>query len=731
MTPPRASEPRPPASGLRRWLAGRTLRFRLITGLVALLAVACAVVGIVTYLALRQTLVSQIDAQLTAAGGRYASCMEANDAIEQAREAQQDGESGGGGPVPGQATPGPAPREQDCSAIPGLAAGTFGARVKSGVVTAQGVVGGKSHPTAADKAALARLTPAHHFYTMELPWLGADFRLIVVPGHDGDVLITGLPLTDMQSTLRKVELASIAVSAAVLLLTGIIGTAFVGLSLRPLRRVAATATRVTQLPLASGEVRLPERVPDADPRTEVGQVGAAFNRMLGHVESALTRRAASEARLRRFAADASHELRTPLAAIRGYAELARRHPGPVPADIAHALGRVESESARMSVLVDELLLLAQLDAGRPLASEPVDLTRLAIDAASDARAATPDHRWQLELPDEPVLVRGDEYRLRQVLANLLGNAGRHTPAGTTVTVALAEPDPAAGTVVLSVTDNGPGIPADLQPGLFERFVRGDASRSHATGGTGLGLAIVDAVTAAHGGNVGVTSRPGQTRFVLTLPSPADPASAPAPTPPPGSPDARPLRSGAGGSGHGADLYLGLLGMSTPAAGEPTGDMIEDYLDRLLVSLTGSPRQIRHTLAEVEAHLRDAVAEGIAAGLPEQTAQAQALERIGPVPPAGGPPVIVVRPSAALARRLVLTCALIGSVGLIAIGAASLAGRLLLAARGDLFMTAPWPPGSYTQADCARWLAGDPGTRSCVAAMLADHAGDFLLQARPG
>jgi two-component system OmpR family sensor kinase len=553
MTPPGASSPRPPASGLRRWLAGRTLRGRLITGLVALLAVACAVIGIVTYLTLKQTLLNQIDAQLTAAGGRYASCMEANDAIEQAREAQQNGESGGSGPAPGQTTAGVPPGEQDCSAIPGLAAGTFGARVKHGVVTAQGVVSGKSHPTATDKAALARLTPAHRFYTMGLPWLGANYRLLAVPGRDGDVLITGVPLTGTESTLREVSLALIAVFGAVLLCTGIIGTAFVRLSLRPLRRVAATATRVAELPLASGEVKLPERVPDADPRTEVGQVGAAFNRMLGHVEAALRRRAASEARLRRFAADASHELRTPLAAIRGYAELARRHPGPVPADIAHALGRVESESARMSVLVDELLLLAQLDAGRPLASEPVDLTRLAIDAASDARAATPGHRWQLELPDEPVLVRGDEHRLRQVLANLLGNAGRHTPAGTTVTVTLAEPDPSAAKVVLSVTDDGPGIPADLQPGLFERFVRGDASRSHATGGTGLGLAIVDAVTAAHGGSVGLTSRPGQTRFVITLPSLAGPADSTAPA---DGDAARPLPSGVPGSGQGRDLYLG-------------------------------------------------------------------------------------------------------------------------------------------------------------------------------
>jgi two-component system, OmpR family, sensor kinase len=325
--------------------------------------------------------------------------------------------------------------------------------------------------------------------------------------------------------MRKVELAEVTVFAAALLLTGVIGTGWVRLSLRPLRRVAATATRVTELPLASGEVALPERVPDADPRTEVGQVGAAFNRMLGHVEAALTRRAASEARLRRFAADASHELRTPLAAIRGYAELARRHPGPVPQDIEHALRRVESESERMSVLVDELLLLAQLDAGRPLAQEPVDLSRLAIDAASDARAAAPDHKWQLELPDEPVMVRGDEHRQRQVLANLMSNAGSHTPPGTTVTVALAVPGPGVGSVVLSVIDDGPGIPADLQPGLFERFVRGDSSRSHATGSTGLGLAIVEAVTAAHGGRVGVTSRPGRTSFVITLPGLGRPSGA--------------------------------------------------------------------------------------------------------------------------------------------------------------------------------------------------------------
>jgi two-component system OmpR family sensor kinase len=251
------------------------------------------------------------------------------------------------------------------------------------------------------------------------------------------------------------------------------------------------------------------------------------------VESALANRAASETRLRRFAADASHELRTPLSAIRGYAELALRQGGPVPPDVTHALERVQSESARMSVLVDELLLLARLDAGRPLATEPVDLTMLTIEATSDARVASPSHRWRLELPDEPLTVRGDELRLRQVLSNLLSNAAKHTPADSEITVAVAatsyspglEGGPAGGpaggpgepALQLSVTDDGPGIPPDLLPELFERFVRGDSSRSHAAGSTGLGLAIVKAVVAAHHGAVGVTSRPGRTSFTIVLP----------------------------------------------------------------------------------------------------------------------------------------------------------------------------------------------------------------------
>ena len=479
-----------------RWLATRSLRGQLITGLVALLALACACVGVVTYLVLSHTLLNQLDYQLQAAGGRYASCME-----EKHHE---------GPPLPQGVT------ATNCGKTPGLSAGTFGARVKDGMVTDQGIIGGQSHLSAADEATLTRLPPDGRFYTKDLTSLHGDYRLTAIKGEDGDVLITGLPLSGMESTLRKVEIAELVAFSAALVLAGIIGMGFVRLSLRPLRRVAATAARVTQLPLASGEVTLPDRVPDANPRTEVGQVAVAFNRMLGHVEAALGRRAASEARLRRFAADASHELRTPLAAIRGYAELALRHPDADRADIEHALRRVESESERMSVLVDELLLLAQLDAGRPLAQNPVDLTRLAIDATSDARVAASGHRWLLELPGEPVMVRGDEHRLHQVLANLMSNAAKHTPKDTVVTVALADGE-APGTIELSVTDDGPGIPPELQPALFERFVRGDSSRSRTAGSTGLGLAIVNAVTTAHSGSIELDSKPGRTRFAITLP----------------------------------------------------------------------------------------------------------------------------------------------------------------------------------------------------------------------
>jgi two-component system, OmpR family, sensor kinase len=516
MTPP---APAGQAARTRRWLAARTLRGRLIAGLLGLLALACATVGVVTYAHLRTVLISGLNAQIALANQRYVDC------LQRPPPGSPDGDQDGGQPP---RSPGPGPCAQQQSA------NTISAVFSSGgtLLAANLANSDVCHLSPADKALLTSLpkvglprtsVSGGQLYgprSVDLSAYG-DYQVMARSTTAG-LVVTGMPLTSVTTTLRDVALAEIAVFSVALVLTGIIGTGWVRISLRPLRRVAATATRVTQLPLSSGEVSLPERVPDANPATEVGQVGAAFNRMLGHVEAALARREASESRLRSFAADASHELRTPLAAIRGYAELALRHPGPLPADVEHALSRVQSESARMSELVDELLLLARLDAGRPLASEPVDMTRLVIDVASDARVAAGDHGWQLELPEEPVMVRGDDLRLHQVVANLLSNAAKHTPPGTVVTVTLHRTGSAAGSTgpamaELSVTDNGPGIPAELQPDVFERFVRGDASRSHAAGSSGLGLAIVHAVTVAHGGTANVASRPGETRFTIELP----------------------------------------------------------------------------------------------------------------------------------------------------------------------------------------------------------------------
>ncbi len=534
-------------SGRSRWLAGRTLSARLIAGVLLLLLGACAVIGVVTYLAVRDSMVSTVDQQLRSASATYAICIESN-------HQDSTGPQGGGPYRPGGQGGNPPPANSNyCSQ--GQPQGMLGVRIKDGQITNCGVVNGMNnatcHLSAADTKALMALPVYQQSARQQPPWpssttnanltsLDEDYRLTAVEGHDGDILITGLPLSSVEHTLGQVAITELIVFLSVLLLAGVLGTALVQFSLRPLRRVAATATKVTELPLDSGEVTLPAGVP-------VGQVGAAFNRMLLHVERALGRRAASEARLRRFAADASHELRTPLSAIRGYAELALRHHGPVPEDVTHALRRVQSESARMSVLVDDLLLLARLDAGRPLEREPVDLSRLAIDVTSDARVARRDHHWRLDLPSDPVLVRGDEHRLHQVLANLMSNAGKHTPSGSTVSVALRVeqapgPDsraatdggmlergirPAAPRVELSITDDGPGIPPELLPDLFERFTRGDTSRARdleaAGKSTGLGLAIVDAVVAAHGGSITVTSQPGRTRFAIYLPLLPDPA----------------------------------------------------------------------------------------------------------------------------------------------------------------------------------------------------------------
>ena len=334
---------------------------------------------------------------------------------------------------------------------------------------------------------------------------------------DGTREIVGVstaPVDEMQAQLLGVVIGGTAIG---LVLVGLGGTVLIRRSLAPLDRVAATARRVSSLKLDSGQVALAERVSaaDADGHTEVGQVGLAINTMLDNVESALNARQESETQVRQFVADASHELRTPLASIRGYAELTRRETEPVPPTVTHAIGRVESEALRMQELVEDLLLLARLDSGRPLEREPVDLSLLAVNAVSDAHAAAPDHTWELDLPEDPVEVPGDQARLHQILANLLANARTHTPAGTHVVTRVR---PEGSLVRVSVTDDGPGVPETLQPRIFERFTRGDDARVRANGSTGLGLSIVAAVGQAHGGRVEVSSRPGATTFSVLLPA---------------------------------------------------------------------------------------------------------------------------------------------------------------------------------------------------------------------
>ncbi|MCX4576100.1 HAMP domain-containing histidine kinase [Streptomyces sp. NBC_01571] len=508
---------RPRAQGRGR--QPRTLRTRLVVSAVTLIAVVCAVIGTVTTFALRSHLYQQLDGTLS----------------EVAKRATGPFKPGGGNQAGGTGIP-----PTSWSAGAGIVstdvfdfltrgpnqADTIGAVVSNGVITRAVVskenataVGsvqdmGTEELGAAQKAALATV-PRTGTHNVDVPGLG-EYRAEYREGPRGAYYVA-IPTRTVTNTVNTLVLVEFSVTGAGLVAAGIAGSVLVGLALRPLRKVASTATRVSELPLHTGEVTLYERVPEseADPHTEVGQVGAALNRMLDHVHGALHARQQSEMRVRQFVADASHELRTPLASIRGYAELTRRGREETGPDTRHALGRIESEAGRMTGLVEDLLLLARLDAGRPLQYDGTDLVPLVVDAVSDARAAGRDHDWRLELPDEPALVLADAARLQQVMVNLFANARTHTPPGTTVTARVHRHGP---WLCVDVQDDGPGIPPDLLPRVFERFARGDSSRSRASGSTGLGLAIVQAVASAHGGAVTVDSVPGRTVFTLHLPA---------------------------------------------------------------------------------------------------------------------------------------------------------------------------------------------------------------------
>ncbi|MCK2241146.1 MULTISPECIES: cell wall metabolism sensor histidine kinase WalK [unclassified Crossiella] len=345
-------------------------------------------------------------------------------------------------------------------------------------------------------------------------WPGDGERLATVPGwlvhssrltEGGPILLVAMRTAATEELLDRVRNVAVISSLVALALVALLSAHAVRRGLRPLTAISATAAAI-----GSGD--LSRRVAGAGARTEVGRLGTALNAMLAQLETAFAQRGAATERLRRFVGDASHELRTPIATIRGYAELFRRGAASRPDDLALAMRRIESEAERMGVLVDELLLLARLDQGRPLEREPVDLTALAADAVADANTVS-GHDFRLDAAS-PVVVTGDATRLRQVLGNLLDNVRRHTPPGTTATVRVATE---AGQAVLTVADTGPGLSKAAQAKVFERFYRGETARAEQDG-AGLGLSIVDSVVAGHGGTATVHSGPsGGTTFRITLP----------------------------------------------------------------------------------------------------------------------------------------------------------------------------------------------------------------------
>jgi two-component system OmpR family sensor kinase len=321
------------------------------------------------------------------------------------------------------------------------------------------------------------------------------------------VVIVAAPMTGVDSTLSQLLILEVSISALVVLAMVVLAWLIVRAGLRPLEKMGETAQAI-----AAGD--LARRVEPANEATEIGRLGVALNRMLGQIETAFAERTRSEQRLRRFIADASHELRTPLTSIRGYAELLRRGADSKPADASIARRRIEQESVRMTGLVEDMLLLARLDQGRPLERESVNLAQIANDSCHDARAVSPTRQITVDAPD-PIVVTGDEQRLRQVVGNLVRNAIVHTPPTTLVEVSVAARD---GHAVLSVVDHGPGLDKDVAARVFEPFFRADAGRSRDRGGSGLGLSIVAAVVAAHSGEVDVRETPGGgATFMVELP----------------------------------------------------------------------------------------------------------------------------------------------------------------------------------------------------------------------
>ncbi len=516
------------------------MRARLLVAFLVPTLVVLALVGVVSTLTLRHQLVSQVDERLAAADYR---ATETAQGYGPPSGAPQGGDEDGDGDGD----------EPDFLDVRGQGAGTLTATVVDGECTTSTVLGDRfatTTLTAAQGSTVAAVDPGSGPRTVDLGGDLGDYRVVASRTPDGDVIVTGLPLQGANQALRILVAVEVLVGLLGLVAAALAATVVIRRTLRPLDRVAATATRVSELQLATGEVTLAERVPpgDTDTRTEVGQVGTALNRLLDHVEGSLTARQASETQVRQFVADASHELRTPLSAIRGFAEMHRMGIVRKEADVTTAFSRIEAEATRMGGLVEDLLVLARLDEQRPMRREPVDLLAIVADARHDTRAQAPDRTVSVTgvdgAPPAAVVVTGDDAKLRQVLTNLVGNALRHTPAGTPIELGVGRRD---GWALWHVVDHGPGIPPEDAQRVFERFWRADSSRQRAAGGgAGLGMAIVAGIVQAHGGAVRVVQTPGGGATIeVALPlgetapdtapedddaAPVDPADEPAPPP---------------------------------------------------------------------------------------------------------------------------------------------------------------------------------------------------------
>ena len=503
----------------------RSLRWRIVLIAAALVAAASLIIGGITVLALRGYLVGQLDDRLVSSAQRVDRIGGQLDRLQPGGD--PDGGAGTTGPGPNRTTaPRPATGDfvGDFVGVPGQAPQTIVAVIDGGEIVVNGFVdasGTRHQLNDAQQGQLAGFRHTAQPTTVDLGGGLGRYRVASSELPGGATIVTGVPLASVDSTVWQVTWVILGVAILATFAGAGVAAVVIGRSLRPLGRVASTAASVTGVRLDRGDVRLSARVAPADLASteEVGQVGGALNALLAHVDEALAVRQASEETMRRFVADASHELRTPLATVRAYAQLSAREHPELPEDLERNISRIDRESVRMGELVDQLLLLARLDAdagaGQPAVQRTgVNLSLLVAESAGDARLAASDHTWSLDLDAEPVVVGGDDGQLRRLVTNLLANAAAHTPAGTHVAIGLHAAD---GMNTLTVADDGPGVPADLQPTVFDRFARGDSARNRDAGSTGLGLAIVRAIAEAHGGRVTLESSPGRTIFTVELP----------------------------------------------------------------------------------------------------------------------------------------------------------------------------------------------------------------------